>query len=87
MENFAMLTPHEQLVKHKNLKMVLHNLLCSKVAIFRNVLSRINGILCGRLEIPGGAPGPRWESLVYGEKGFSPLLTDFFYSRWVSPSK
>ena len=27
MDHFSMLTPHEQLVKHKNLKLVLHNLL------------------------------------------------------------
>jgi len=47
MYHFAMLTPHEQLVKHKNLKMVLRT---AKVTIFRKVLSRIYGTLCGPLE-------------------------------------
>jgi len=49
MDLFAMVTSHEQQVKHKNLKMV-------KVTIFRSVLSRIYGTLCGPLEIPGGPP-------------------------------
>jgi len=36
-DHCAMLTPHEQPVKHKNQIMVLHNLLCSNVTIFRDI--------------------------------------------------
>jgi len=46
MDHLAMLTSHEHQVKA-----VLH-----KVTIFRNVLSRIYGTLCGPLEIPSGPP-------------------------------
>jgi len=71
MDHFAMLTPHEQLVKHKNLKMVLHNFLYSctvKVTIIVKVTS--NNFREGSVKnlrspmwTTGGLSGPRWELL------------------------
>jgi len=59
MDNFAMLTPHDQLVEKRSV----------------NVLSRTYGTLCGSLEILGGLPlihldqvenhWPRWRCLSF----------------------
>jgi len=55
-DHFAILTPHEQLVKHKNLKMVLHNLLYSKGYNFQERVSTICGTSCGPLQISTTEP-------------------------------
>jgi len=51
MDHFAMLTSNEQLVKHKNLKMILHNSLYSIGYIFQDVLSRTCETFCGTLKL------------------------------------
>ena len=57
MDNFATLTPHKQLVKHKNLKTVLQD---SKSCTFSE---RFFKDLSNPLWTT--PPGPRWESLLY----------------------
>jgi len=65
-----MLAPHAQLVKHMNLKMVLHNILYSKGYKFQQ---RFTKDLWNPLRTTrnsrwntGGPPGPCWESLFTG---------------------
>jgi len=66
MDHFAMLTPHEQLVKA-----VLH-----KVAVFRNVLSRICGPPCWPLAIRNWSRSrSRKESEVFGWSRIPKIVT------------
>jgi len=63
MDQFAMLTSHEQLLKHKNLKMTVHDLLYSKGYNFpkhfiKDLWSSLWTTRNSRWTT-GGPPGPR----------------------------
>jgi len=84
MDHIAKLASDEQLVKHKNLKIILPNLLHGKVYIFRNVLSRICGTLCEPQEIPGGPPVVKMSPRAFCAAQARDAFWEFSYNQHLS---